>query len=147
MKISTRGRYGLRVLLELASRGGDGPVQLKEVAKTQELSLNYIEHLIGPLVSAGFVKTIRGVSGGVMLAKRPRDIKVSDVIGLYEGSMAPVECVDNPDVCKRSGQCVTRDIWCELKKSTDSVLGARTVADLVKMQESKRNKEETMYYI
>jgi Rrf2 family transcriptional regulator, cysteine metabolism repressor len=147
MKISTRGRYGLRVLLELASRDGGGPVQLKEVAKTQELSLNYIEHLIGPLVSAGFVKTIRGVSGGVMLAKKPKDIKVSDVIALYEGSMAPVECVDNPDVCKRSSHCATRDIWCELKRSTDSVLGSRTVGDLAEMQESKQKKEEAMYYI
>jgi Rrf2 family transcriptional regulator, cysteine metabolism repressor len=147
MKISTRGRYGLRVLLELAGQPANGPVQLKEVARKQQLSLNYIEHLIGPLVSAGMVKTIRGVAGGVMLSKKPADIKVSDVISLYEGSTAPVECVDNPAACSRSDECVTRDIWCELKQAADKVLGSRTVQDLLNMQESKHKDKEAMYYI
>jgi len=147
MKISTRGRYGLRVLLELASRQKEGPTQLKEVARTQQLSLNYIEHLIGPLVSAGILKTLRGVSGGVMLAKDPKDIKISDVIYLYEGSNAPVECVDNPRSCRRSGTCVTRDIWCELKTAADKVLGSKTLEDLIKTQESRQNNTEAMYYI
>jgi Rrf2 family transcriptional regulator, cysteine metabolism repressor len=147
MKISTKGRYGLRVLLELAGRKGEGPVQLKEVAKKQQLSLNYIEHLIGPLVSAGMVKTVRGVSGGVMLSKKPAEIKVSEVISLFEGSTAPVECVDNPASCSRADECVTRDIWCELKKAADNVLSSRTIQDLLTVQESKHKNGEAMYYI
>jgi Rrf2 family protein len=147
MKISTRGRYGLRVLLELAGRQNQGPIQLKEVARMQQLSLNYIEHLIGPLVAAGMLKTIRGVSGGVMLAKKPEDIRISDVIFLYEGSNAPVECVDNPQSCNRSNTCVTRDLWCELKTAADNVLGAKTINDLLKTQEARQTNKKTMYYI
>jgi Rrf2 family transcriptional regulator, cysteine metabolism repressor len=147
MKISTKGRYGLRVLLELASHMNEGPVQLKEIAKNQQLSLNYIEHLIGPLVSAGLVRTVRGISGGVMLVKKPEDIRVSQIIGLFEGSTAPVECVDNPAVCNRSSTCTTRDIWCELKKATDTVLESKTLMDLVVMNRVKANREPAMYYI
>ena len=147
MKISTRGRYGLRVLLELASRRGNRPVRLKEIAKSQQLSLNYIEHLIGPLVTAGMVKTVRGISGGVQLSRNAAEIKVSEVIALYEGSNAPVECVDNPKVCSRSGQCVTRDIWCELKQAADKVLNSRTLQDLIEMQELKQKNAKSMYYI
>lgn len=146
MKISTKGRYGLRVLLELANHTGNNPVQLKEIAKNQQLSLNYIEHLISPLVSAGFIRTVRGAAGGILLVKKPGDIKVSDVIGLFEGSTALVECVDNPGICNRSDECITRDIWCELKKVTDTVLESKTLLDLVAVKK-KRKAETAMYYI
>ncbi len=147
MKISTKGRYGTRVMLELANHWGEGPVQLKEVAKNQQLSLNYIEHLIAPLVSAGLVKTIRGSSGGVWLAKPPDKIKVSEIISLFEGSTAPVECVNDPGICRRSDFCVTRDIWTDVKKAVDGVLESITLQELVEKQKHKNQSGSLMYQI
>jgi Rrf2 family cysteine metabolism transcriptional repressor len=147
MKISTKGRYGTRVLLELANHWGKGPIQLKEVANNQQISLYYIEHLISPLVTAGLVKTARGSSGGVWLAKHPASIKVSEVIDLFEGSTAPVECVDNPGVCTRSGTCIARDIWTDVKKAVDGVLDSITFQDLLEKQRRKTQSGSHMYQI
>jgi len=147
MKISTKGRYGTRVMLELANNWGKGPIQLKGVAKNQQLSLNYIEHLVAPLVSAGLVKTARGSSGGIWLAKPPNEIKVSEIICLFEGSSAPVECVNDPGVCRRSDFCATRDIWADVKKAVDGVLGSVTLEDLVKKQKHKAQSGSLMYQI
>jgi len=147
MKISTRGRYGTRVMLEIAKHWGKGPVRLKEVAKNQQLSLNYIEHLIAPLVSAKLVKTARGSSGGIWLAKSPVEITVSEIVELFEGSMAPVECVDKPDTCQRSEDCVTRDLWLDVKIAVDKVLGSVTLQQLVEKQKCKIESASRMYQI
>jgi Rrf2 family cysteine metabolism transcriptional repressor len=147
MKISTRGRYGTRVMLEIAKHWGKGPVQLKEVAKNQQLSLNYIEHLIAPLVSAGLVKTARGSSGGIWLAKSPDEISVSEIVALFEGSMAPVGCVDEPGMCKRSKDCATRDLWFDVKTAVDKVLGSVTLQQLVEKQKCKIESASHMYQI
>ncbi len=147
MKISTRGRYGTRVLLELALQGGKGPVLLKEIAKRQEIPLLYLEHLIAPLKAAGLVRSTRGAKGGIWLARLPRDIKLSDVIQLLEGSIAPVECVDNPEYCHRSDFCATRDIWWELKEAVNGVLSSVTLEDLVERQRSKEPVLNHNYYI
>jgi Rrf2 family cysteine metabolism transcriptional repressor len=147
MKISTRGRYGTRVMLELANHWGRGPIQLKEVAKNQQLSLNYIEHLIAPLVSAGLVKTARGASGGIWLAKPPGEIKVGEIISLFEGSTGPVECVDKPGICKRSDFCATRDIWADIKKAVDGVLESVTLQGLAEKQKRKSQSGSLMYQI
>jgi Rrf2 family cysteine metabolism transcriptional repressor len=147
MKISTKGRYGTRVMLELANHWGKGPIQLKEIAKNQQISLNYIEHLIAPLIAAGLVKTARGSSGGIWLAKPPSEIKVSVVITLFEGSTAPVECVNDPGICSRSGFCVTRDIWADVKKAVDGVLESVTLQELVEKQKSKTESGSLMYQI
>src|SRR4030042_2828955 len=105
MRISTRGRYGIRALLDLAMRWGQGPVQLKDIAQNQEVSLQYLEHLIRPLIAAGLVRSMRGVHGGVWLAKPPDEIKLSEAIGILVGSNAPVECVDDSSICDRSESC------------------------------------------
>jgi Rrf2 family cysteine metabolism transcriptional repressor len=137
MKLSTRTRYGTRALLELALRKGEGPVFLKDIARRQQISLSYLEHLVTPLISGGIIRSIKGPKGGVTLAKKPEDIKLMEVTRLLEGSLAPVECVDNPDICERSTECVTRDIWGEVKAAMNRVLEATTLQDLVERQKKK----------
>jgi Rrf2 family transcriptional regulator, cysteine metabolism repressor len=137
MKLSTRARYGTKALLELSLRWGDGLVLLKDIAQSQEIPLQYLEHLIRPLVQAGIIKTIRGARGGISLLKPPREVKLSEVIQLLEGSTAPVACVDNPELYPRSVRCVTHDIWAEAKKAVDGVLNSTTLEDLVVRQKEK----------
>jgi len=147
MKLSTRARYGTRALLDLALHQGESPVLLKDVAQRQQISLPYLEHLITPLVVAGIVKTTRRPRGGVSLLKPPREIKLSEVVQLLEGSIAPAECVNNSRSCLRSDLCVTRDIWSELKRVMHGVLESTTLQDLVERQERKAGSQEVMYYI
>jgi Rrf2 family cysteine metabolism transcriptional repressor len=147
MKISTRGRYGTRVLLDLALHGGKGPVPLKDIARRQQISLLYLEHLIAPLVAVGMIRSARGARGGVWLARSPQEIRLSEVIGLLEGSIVAVDCIGAPDACPRSEFCVTRDIWSELKKAMDGVLESITLQNLVERQKGKEQSVEKMYYI
>ena len=147
MKLSTRGQYGTRALLELALHEGSGPILLKDIARRQQISLMYLEHLIAPLIAAGIVRSTRGARGGVWLAKSPEGIKLSEVIQLLEGSIAPVECLNDPKACSRSELCVTRDVWDELKRAIDGVLESTTLQDLVSRQKRKERSEEAMYYI
>jgi Rrf2 family protein len=135
------------VLLDLALRGGKEPVPLKDIARRQQISLLYLEHLISPLVAAGMIRSTRGARGGVRLARSPQEIKLSEVIGLLEGSIVAVGCVGDPDACPRAGLCATRDIWSELKKAMDRVLESKTLQDLVEMQKQKRKADVAMYDI
>jgi len=137
MKLSTRSRYGTRALIDIAINASEKPVQLKDVARRQEISTLYLEHLITPLISAGFVRTARGAKGGVWLAKAPEDIRLSEIVPLLEGSMAPVECVDDPTFCPRHDSCVTIEVWRELKAAINKVLDGKTLADLVESQKKK----------
>ena len=147
MKLSTRGRYATRALLDLALHQEEAPVLLKDIAQRQLISLPYLEHLITPLVAAGIVRSTRGARGGVSLAKPPKQVKLSEVIQLLEGSIAPVECVNNPEICSRSKSCVTRDIWGELKQAINGVLESTTLQDLVERQKGKEQPEAAMYNI
>jgi Rrf2 family protein len=131
----------------LALQGGEEPVPLKDIARRQQISLLYLEHLIAPLVAAGMIRSTRGPRGGVWLARSPQEIRLSEVIGLLEGSIVPVDCVGAPDACPRSEFCVTRDIWSELKKAMDGVLESITLQDLVERQKGKEQSVEKMYYI
>jgi Rrf2 family cysteine metabolism transcriptional repressor len=137
MKLSTRSRYGVRVLLDLALRDGKLPVPLKEIARQQHISLLYLEHIIAPLIAAGMLISVRGAHGGVRLTRLPEDIKLSEVVGLLEGSMAPVDCINDPKVCERSQICATRDIWIEMKEAMDGVLESKTLMDLLEAQKRK----------
>jgi len=137
MKLSTRARYGTRVLLELALRWGEGPVLLKDIAQMQEIPLPYLQQLIGPLVKTGIIKTTRGIRGGISLLKPPNEVRLSEVVQLLEGSIAPVKCVDNPETCPRSDLCVTHDIWDEIKKTMGRVLESTTFENLVKRKREK----------
>jgi Rrf2 family protein len=137
MKLSTRGRYATRALLDLASHQNEGPIQLKDIARRQQFSLQYLEHIITPLITSGMVRSVRGARGGVWLARSPIEIKLSEVIGIVEGSTAPVDCVTSPEACSRSEFCATREVWTELKEAIDRVLTSKTLQDLVDMQKRK----------
>jgi len=147
MKLSTRARYATRALLDLALHQAEEPVLLRDIARRQQISLLYLEHLIAPLIAAGMVRSTRGAKGGLSLAKPPEEIRLSEIVYLLEGSIALVECVNNPEICTRSELCVTRDIWGELKKAMDGVLEAITLQDLVERQKTKERPKEAMYYI
>jgi Rrf2 family protein len=112
-------------------------VQLKDVAERQQISLSYLEHLIAPLVAAGMLRSSRGARGGVSLGRPPEDILLIDVVLALEGSVAPVECVDDPAKCSRADGCVTRDLWIETKRAMESVLESTTLADLMQRQREK----------
>jgi Rrf2 family protein len=147
MKLSTRARYGTRALLDIALNGKDKPVLLKDIARRQQISTMYLEHLITPLITAGIIRSIRGAKGGVWLAKPPRQIKLSEIVLLLEGSLAPVACVDDAKYCPRSTSCATRDIWSELKEAMNSILESNTLQDLVERQKAKEPAIDGMYYI
>ena len=147
MKLSTRGEYGTLALLDLALHRGGEPVPLKDIAQRQGIPLHYLEHLITPLIAAGIVRSVRGARGGVWLARPPQEVRLSEVIQLLEGSIAPVECLNDPESCSRSDLCDPRDIWAELKKAMDGVLETTTLQDLVERQERKKPPEGAMYYI
>ncbi len=138
MKFSTRARYGTKALLELALHWSEKPVLLRDIAQRQQIPLPYLEHLIGPLVQAGIVKSTRGTRGGVSLLKPPKEVTLSEVIQLLEGSFTPAECVDNPETCPRSDLCVTHDIWDEVKEAISKVLESITLQDLMEHRKQKR---------
>lgn len=147
MKLSTRTRYGTRALLELALHRAEEPIFLKEIARHQEISLSYLEHLVAPLIAGGIIRSTKGPRGGISLARDPADIKLSEITQLLEGSLAPVECITDPGVCNRSGACATRDVWAKLKEVMDGVLESTTLQDLVEQQLQKEKPETAMYYI
>ena len=147
MKLSTRARYGTRALLDLALHRGEEPILLKDIAQRQQISLQYLEHIITPLIAGSIVRSTRGARGGIWLVKPPQEIKLGEVVRLLEGSITPVECVNNPKTCPRSDLCITRDIWGELKRVMDGVLESTTLEDLVERQKGKKRPAEVMYYI
>ena len=147
MKLSTKGRYGTRALLDVALHQDDSPVQLKVIAQRQQISLHYLEHIVAPLIAAGLLRSTRGAYGGVSLGKPPQEIVLSEVIQVLEGSITPVECVDDPNVCSRADICATRDVWTDVKKAMAGVLESVTLQDLVERQKDKQKLESAMYYI
>jgi Rrf2 family transcriptional regulator, cysteine metabolism repressor len=140
MKIPTRGRYGLRAMVELAKHYGEGPILLREVAQRQRISLMYLEQLIKPLVVSGLIRTERGSHGGVWLAKPAKDVTIGEILDQLIGKLAPVDCVLHPDSCKHWKTCATRDIWCEMKEALDNILKSRTLQELLDAETAKREK-------
>jgi Rrf2 family protein len=147
MRLSTKGRYGARLMLDLALHYGLGPVLLKDVAERQEISEKYLGHLIPPLKSAGLVNSSRGAHGGYILARSPKDITLAEVIQAVEGGMELVECVTAPSVCNRIEFCVTRDIWSLLGGKMREALGSITLQDMVDRQRQKFGSQPMMYSI
>ncbi|MFH1352419.1 MAG: Rrf2 family transcriptional regulator [bacterium] len=148
MKLSTKGRYGARAMLELALNYEKGTMLLRDIAHRQEISESYLERMMTALVSAGLVRSSRGQHGGFILAKPPGEIRLSKIIQVVEGSLSPSPCVDDPNLCKRVNICVTRDIWRRLKEAMADVLDSITLKDMVNMQKNKcAGLDEQMYYI
>ena len=147
MKLSTRGRYATRALLDLALHRDEEPVLLKDIARRQQISLSYLEHRVAPHIAGGIVRSTRGAKGGISLARPPEKIRLNEVIQLLEGSIDPSECITNPGVCSRSESCVARDVWSELKRAINGVLQSVTLQDLVERQKRKKQSETAMYHI
>jgi len=138
VKLSTRTRYGIRAILELAENHGKGPVQLKIVAQHQAISLKYLEQLMAMLKSAGFVNSARGSKGGYVLAKAPNQIKLSDCFNCLEGPVITSECVENKSYCIRTEDCIVREIWTEVQNAITGILKSVTLQDLI--ERTKNNK-------
>jgi Rrf2 family transcriptional regulator, cysteine metabolism repressor len=137
MKLSTRGRYGVRLMLDLALHHGNGPVLLKDISKRQGISQKYLWNLISALKTAGMVKSMRGAHGGFTLAKEPAEIVITEILRVLEGPLCLVDCVENPAVCERAPGCVARDIWCLASKSISQSLESVTLAKMVEGHRSK----------
>lgn len=138
MKISTKGRYALRLMLDLALYEDEGYVKIKDIAKRQDLSDKYLEQIITILSRAGYVKSIRGASGGYKLAKLPTEYTVGMILRLTEGSLAPVSCLDGDiSECSRYDNCATLEVWKRLNDAINEVVDNITLADLMDIQTEK----------
>jgi Rrf2 family protein len=133
MRLSTKGRYGLRAMLEIALNEQQEPMAIRTIAERQDISERYLEQLLLQLKKAGLVKSIRGSQGGYILGRKSQDITVGEIIRVLEGPIAPVECISelNPEECDRSSFCVTRGIWTRLRTAISDVLDSYTLWDLV----------------
>ena len=138
MKISTKGRYALRLMLDIALNEQNGPVKIKDVAERQEVSDKYLEQIISILNRAGYVKSQRGAQGGYLLTRRPEQYTVGMILRLTEGSLAPVSCLeDEPNRCERQEDCVTLLLWKQLNDAINGVVDRVTLADLVEWSRAK----------
>lgn len=133
--------------MDLTLHSNNQPVQLKDIAERQQISLSYLEHLIIPLVSAGIIKSTRGVHGGIKMAKSPQQIRLKEILEILEGPLDPVDCLKDEKNCPRSSTCATRDIWNEMKKAMAGVLESSTLQDLADRQKGKTARAAAMYYI
>lgn len=137
MRLSTRGRYSTRLMIELAFHYGERLVLLKDISNSQEISLKYLAQLIMPLKIAGLIRASRGAHGGYFLSKHPKDIKLSEIIAAVEGPLNLVECVDNPAICNRSNFCATREIWTEISNKFFETLDSYTLQQIMERQKEK----------
>lgn len=138
MKISTKGRYALRLMLDLALHNTGEPVSLKDIAKRQNVSDKYLEQIISVLNKAGYVRSIRGAQGGYILKREPSEYTVGMILRLTEGSLAPVGCVDEDGVrCEQEAGCVTYKVWQKLNDAINEVVDNITLEKLVEWQQEK----------
>lgn len=133
MKISTKGRYALRLMLDLAIYNTGNPVALKDIAKRQNISEKYLEQIISTLNKASFVRSIRGAQGGYVLTRQASEYTVGDILRLTEGELTPVDCAANDGAyCENRNQCVTINVWNRLYAAINDVVDGITLEDLVK---------------
>jgi len=150
MKISTQGRYGLRALVDLATNKNSGAIPLREISSREDISERYLEQLFAKLRKAGIVRSVRGAHGGYLINHSLEEITVGDIIRVLEGSIVPVECVnDDVEDCERSSSCVAQEVWRELKNQVDDYLDSITLLDLKERAEelNLKNDQGYMYYI
>ena len=149
MKLSTKGRYGVKSMLDLALHNGDGPVALKSIAERQDISENYLEQLFATLRKAGHVNSIRGAQGGYILAHDPKSITIGSILRALEGSLAPVECVveDDPIKCSKSNSCVTKIVWEKIRDKVNEAVDSVTLSDLVEEYKKSNTDNAYVYYI
>ena len=133
MVISTKGRYALRLMLDIAMQDGTSPVPLHDIAERQGVSFKYLEQIVPPLSKAGFLKSVRGANGGYLLTRDPSEITTGDILRAGEGNLAPVACLASDEIdCPRADLCVTLPFWMGLDEAITAYIDSVTLADLVK---------------
>jgi Rrf2 family transcriptional regulator, cysteine metabolism repressor len=140
MKISTKGRYGLTIMIELAKKHGEGPISLKSIAQTNDLSEHYLEQLVAPLRNAGLVKSIRGAYGGYILGDLPSNISAGDIIRVLEGPISIVEGIEDEEPAKR-------ELWTRIRDAVKEVLDNTTIEDLANHTDTFGESDAYMFYI
>ena len=139
MKISTKGRYALRLMLDIALNDAKTPVRIKDIAERQQISDKYLEQIVSGLNKAGFVKSLRGPQGGYRLTKKPEEYTVGMILRLIEGSLAPVACLDDDiNNCTRADRCPTLILWEKLYDAISEVVDNITLADLISWQKNMK---------
>lgn len=136
MKLSTRSRYGTRMMLDMAKHYNEGPIQIGEIAQRVAVSVKYLEQLIIPLKKADYVKSVRGPKGGHMLKKAPNKITVGEIVDVLEGGINLSECIEHPDLCEKSTNCLTRGVWEEATKAMHDKLNSITLSEMIESNRS-----------
>ena len=132
MKLSTRSRYGTRLMVQLAKNYGKGPLQIGDISEREGISVKYLEQLIIPLKKAKLIKSVRGPKGGHSLTKSPQRITIGEIVRAVEGNTELVDCITRPQVCERSNSCPTRDVWKSATKAMYKELDKTTLWHLAK---------------
>ena len=137
MKLTTRTRYGTRLMISLALNFGESPVRLKEISESLNISEKYLSQIVIPLRGAGLIRATRGAYGGYSLARQPSQISLKEVVDILEGGSMLVDCIDNPSICDRVSNCVSRDLWLIIDEKISATLSSITLETLVKMSHAK----------
>ncbi|OHD07278.1 MAG: hypothetical protein A2Y34_07160 [Spirochaetes bacterium GWC1_27_15] len=145
MKLSTRSRYGVRLMFELAVNYNKGAMQLNDISSKEEISEKYLSQIVIQLRLSGLINSIRGSQGGYLLAKRPEEITIKDIVESLEGGLDIVDCVEDQTTCKRSTICVTQMVWKKLSATIKETLNSIKLSDLVEWDKSR--KQELTYFI
>ncbi|TMD92133.1 MAG: Rrf2 family transcriptional regulator [Chloroflexi bacterium] len=145
MKLTMKGDYGLRAMLDMAAYYGQGPIESADIARRQYIPEQYLDQILMALRKEGLVKSVRGPKGGHMLAKPPSQISMAQVMQALEGYVPPMECLPNPDFCKLSPGCALRTVWQQIDEMTQHILTSTTIEELA--QKHQTGIMETMYYI
>jgi Rrf2 family protein len=130
VRVSTKGDYGVRALVELAHHFGQGPLQSAEIAARQGIPEPYLDQLLTTLRRAGFIRSVRGPQGGHALIREPADLKLSEVVAVLEGSLSPIACLDEPNGCGKPGVCSQREVWEAVRDATQKILDGVSIGDL-----------------
>src|SRR5471030_37357 len=143
MKLSTKGRYGVRAMVDLASNYCSAPISIKTISKRENLSEYYLEQLFSPLRRANIIRSIRGAQGGYVLCKSPNEITVGDIMTILEGPIEIADCIDGVE-CDSSDCCATKAVWEKIKNSIDSVMNSINLQDIIDDYEAIKNKKNNI---
>jgi Rrf2 family protein len=147
MKLSTKMRYGTRVMVELGMGYPKRAVSVKELAKNQRLSIKYLEHIMAALKGSGLIKPERGVHGGYSLVRDPNTIRLIELYRTFEGPFSLLDCIGNPNLCEMNEECPTRDTWVEMNEALEKILERTTIQDLLERKTKLKNSTLAMYHI
>jgi Rrf2 family protein len=147
MKITTKGRYGFRFMLDMALHEKEGPVTLKDISRRQGISEKYLWQVSAPLKFAGLLKATPGLHGGYSLEQEPAEITIKQLLDVLEGNEGLVECLKTPKQCNRSGECVARRMWSEIDRKIGTFLESITLRDVMGMEQERQDAESLTYYI